>query len=168
MITSFELCCFLEKLDICTAWFERCILFLRKFNNSLLALKPVFFFKNIWNNLAIHVNEIMKSVASIKDQHMDYLVWTMLSFLRKVNNSLIGLNGWYLFVEYLQSVKMCQRGQEEYCINYRSRYKYLLLGLQYVPTRSYGLIGSKHVIFFKKIKWCFTWFEPRCLTLEYS
>ena len=46
----FELCHFSEKLEICIAWFERCFLFLRKFNNSLLALKPVFFFMNIWNN----------------------------------------------------------------------------------------------------------------------
>ena len=39
----------------------------------------------------------MESIGSVKDQDIDYLLWTMFSFVRKVSTSIIGLNPVDLF-----------------------------------------------------------------------
>ena len=42
-----------------------------------------------------------KSIASMRDREMDYLVWTMLSFLIKFNNDPLGLNPVVFFLQNL-------------------------------------------------------------------
>ena len=42
-----------------------------------------------------------KSTASMRDREMDYLVWTMLSFLKKFNNDPLGLNPVVFFLQNL-------------------------------------------------------------------
>ena len=81
-----------------------------------------------WTSYMYHsyFNEIMESIASIKDRDMDYLVWNMFFFI-KLNNSSLGLN----------PVALCQWDHGMYCINN---------GLRYGP------LGLNHVIFFDKIQ----------------
>lgn len=127
----------------------------------------------------------MESIGSVKDQDIDYLLWTMFSFMRKVSTSIIGLNPvdlfWnicnnWLYIHEIMKIIASIKNRDMVWILFS--FPEIFTTIESATTRSrkqlhqleimIWLLGFNYLVFLEKFKIWMTWFEPIFLLWEKS
>ena len=127
----------------------------------------------------------MESIGSVKDQDIDYLLWTMFSFMRKVSTSIIGLNPvdlfWnicnnWLYIHEIMKIIASIKNRDMFWILFS--FPEIFTTIESATTWSrkqlhqleimIWLLGFNHLVFLEKFKIWMTWFEAIFLLWEKS